>query len=100
MATYLQSLLAILILLLLVLILIILVVLLILILIVLSALILVLILVVLHFILRSPPNEILQPQSAEHRLLVQKTDFSFAFTVLYQARYYYAQKSLRYSQRL
>ena len=56
-------------------ILIILLVLLIHILIVLSALILVLILFILHFILRSPPNEILQPQSAEHRLLLQKTDF-------------------------
>ena len=75
MATYLQSLLAILILLLLVLVLIILVVLLIFVLIVLSDLILVLILIVLHFILRSPPNEISQPQSAEHRLSMQKTDF-------------------------
>ncbi len=31
-------------------------------------LVLVLILVILHFDLRSPPNEIIQPQSAEHRL--------------------------------
>ena len=57
-------------------------------------LILVLILIILHFDLRSPPNEILQPQQAEHRLFCKALN-----KALRRARYYYAQKYLRYSRR-
>jgi len=75
-----QNLSALLILLLLVLILIILIILLILVLVVLVVLlILVLILIILHFDLRSPPNEITQPQSAEHRLFMQKANDILSF---------------------
>ena len=63
---------ALLILLLLVLILVILILSLVLVVVLVVVLVLVLILVILHFDLRSPPNEISQPQSAETSVVLQK----------------------------
>jgi len=74
--SYLSALLILLLLVLVLVVLIILLILLIILIVVLLVLVLIvlLILIILHFTLRSPPNEISQPQSAEHRLFFkQKT---------------------------